>query len=423
VDIAIRTAAERGVPALVLIGGGPLPVTSTRLAARASLAVLSADENCDVAEVVLYLGQIIRGDAADSLARAQAALRVIREPAADGSPTELLERVSGVLRRTLTMTDDATRPDGGEPIWVAGRRHGGVTGPPDDAVHLVLPAVAAAIGRLKGIALEQATAPGQTRSDILTELIIAERAQAVLLADRARVLGLAIDDLHTVIWMTPDRPAGTDPAELAERRRLFDTLTLHAHESRHPAGESWNLARLAADIVLVGTARTEIRGVGTRQMIGSMQAAVADEHPGMVLRSGIGTSQRGIEGLRQSAMEARAAAAIAVRSRELIHAFDATGINRILAGIAGSPLSRRVVDDLLGPLDELGAVRSAEAIGTLCAYLDARGSLKAAAARLRLHPNAVNYRIRRITERLGVDLADPDTAFALHLACRVRLRD
>jgi hypothetical protein len=60
-----------------------------------------------------------------------------------------------------------------------------------------------------------------------------------------------------------------------------------------------------------------------------------------------------------------------------------------------------VVDEL-GPLDELGAVRSAEPIGTLCAYLDARDSLKAA-ARLRLHPNAVNYRIRKITERLDVD--------------------
>ncbi|WP_345433255.1 PucR family transcriptional regulator [Actinoallomurus vinaceus] len=422
-DIAIRTAAERRVHALVLIGGGPLPVTATRLAARANLAVLSADEDRDVAEIVLYLGQVIRGDAADSLARARAALDVLREPVAGESPVDLLDRVGDVLGRTLTMTDDASGPEGGEPIRVAGRRHGAVTGPADDAVRLVLPAVAAAIGRIKESALERATAPGQTRSDILTELIVAERAQAGLLADRARLLGLAVDDVHTVIWITPGRPAGTDPAELAERRRLFDTLTLHAHQTRHPTGESWNLARLAADILLVGTARTEIRELRCRQMIDSMRAAVADEHPGLTASFGIGTSQRGIDGLRQSAMEARAAAAIAARSPERVHAFDATGINRVLAGIAGSPLSRRVIDDLLGPVDALGPARAAEAIATLGAYLDARGSLKAAAARLRLHPNAVNYRIKKITERLGADLSDPDTAFALHLACRVRLRD
>ncbi|WP_433467341.1 PucR family transcriptional regulator [Spirillospora sp. CA-128828] len=428
-DIAVRTAAERGVPALVLIGAGPLPITAARLAERADLAVLAAEEDCDVAEVVLYLGQVIRGDAGDSLARAQAALRIVRELGDSPDPADagdravaLLERVGAVLGRTLTTTD-ATRQGDAEPIWVAGRRHGGVTGPPDDAVRLVLPAVAAAIGRLRQLALERATAPGQTRSDILTELIVTERAQAGALADRARLLGLAVDDLHTAIWTTPDRPAGPDPAELAERRRLFDTLTLRTHQAPLPPGESWNVARLAADIVLVGTARVEIREARARQMIEAMRAAVADEHPGMVLRFGIGTPQRGIDGLRQSATEARAAAAIAARSRELVHTFDAAGINRVLAQIAGSPLSRRVVDDLLGPLDALGAERSAEAIATLCAYLDARGSLKAAASRLALHPNAVNYRIRKIVERLDADLTDPDTAFALHLACRVRLRD
>jgi sugar diacid utilization regulator len=405
------------VSAVVLIGADPLPVTANRLAGRANLAVLSADDDCDVADLVLYLGQVIRGDAADSLARAHAALRIIREPPPGASEASLLGQVSDILGRTLTMADT------GEPIWVAGRRHGAVTGPSDDAVRLVLPAVAAALGRMKEAALERATAPGQTRSDILTELIVGERTQAGLLADRARALGLAVDDLHTVIWASLDRRAGVDPAELAERRRLFDTLTLHTHQTRHPAGESWNLARLAADIVLVGTARTEIRLAGARQMIDSLQAAMRNEHPTLVARFGIGTTQRGIDGLRQSAMEARAAAAIAAREREPVHAFDATGINRILAGIAGSPLSRRVIDDLLGPLDELGGDRAVEAIETLCAYLDTRGSLKAAAARLRLHPNAVNYRIRRITERLNADLTDPDTAFALHLACRVRLRD
>jgi sugar diacid utilization regulator len=418
IDIAIRTAAERGVLALVLIGGDSLPVTATRLAARANLAVLSAAEDCDVADVVLYLSQVIRGDAADALARAQAALRVLGEQEPHGSPADLLDRVGEVLGRTLTVTEEGE----GEPIWVAGRRHGYVSGPPDDAARLVLPAVAAALGRLRGAALERETAPGQTRSDILTELIVGERDQVGLLADRARSLGVAVDDLHTVIWLAPDRPVGTDPADLAELRRLYDTLTLHTHQARHPPGQSWNLARIAADIVLVGTAANEIRESGARQMIGSLRTALAEEHPRLVLRFGIGTSQRGIDGLRQSAAEARAAAAIAIRSAERIHTFDAAGINRILATIAGSPLSRRVIDDLLAPLDELGPARAATATTTLCAYLDARGSLKAAAERLWLHPNAVNYRIKKITERLQADLTDPDTAFALHLACRVRLR-
>jgi DNA-binding PucR family transcriptional regulator len=50
-----------------------------------------------------------------------------------------------------------------------------------------------------------------------------------------------------------------------------------------------------------------------------------------------------------------------------------------------------------------------------------RNSLARAAAVLTLHPNAVNYRIRRIEQTLNLDLDDPDTRFAIELACRLRL--
>nr|WP_236720136.1 helix-turn-helix domain-containing protein [Rathayibacter sp. VKM Ac-2630] len=42
---------------------------------------------------------------------------------------------------------------------------------------------------------------------------------------------------------------------------------------------------------------------------------------------------------------------------------------------------------------------------------------------LLLHPNAVNYRVRRIEQSLELDLEDPDTRFALELACRLRIME
>ena len=79
------------------------------------------------------------------------------------------------------------------------------------------------------------------------------------------------------------------------------------------------------------------------------------------------------------------------------------------AEVAASALSRRAVDDLLAPLDTLGPDRSAEAVTTLGAYLDSRGSLKATAGRLHIHPNTVSYRLRQITEHLKrvMERADP----------------
>ncbi|WP_406416614.1 helix-turn-helix domain-containing protein [Streptomyces sp. NBC_00873] len=428
VDVAIRTAAERGVPALLLIGVADLPRTAAHLATRAGIAVLSVPEDVDVAKVVLQLGQVIRGDAADTLARADAALDALRTPGE--SPTELLARVSEALGCPLTLTDE---PDQGEPVWVAGRCRGSVAGPKDDAVRLVLPAVAAAVSLQRTHALERETAPGAARSEVVAELILSERAQAGQLAERARMLGFPVDEVHTVVRVRTGAATGvtagtsdgggTAHADLAEDRRLAETFALLVHQTRHPTHERWNAARLADDLLLIATGRAEVPEHRIREALTSVRAALAVEHPAADLHFGIGTAHRGIDGLRQSALEARAAADVAARKHIAVHAFDATGLSRILAAVSGSPLSRRAVDDLLAPLDVLGQDEAVEAITTLGAYLDARGSLKAAAARLRLHPNTVGYRVRRITARLGADLDDPDTAFALQLACRVRLQD
>nr|WP_276582135.1 helix-turn-helix domain-containing protein [Cellulomonas sp. RIT-PI-Y] len=78
------------------------------------------------------------------------------------------------------------------------------------------------------------------------------------------------------------------------------------------------------------------------------------------------------------------------------------------------------MDELLAPIDALDPARAGTAVRTLTAYLDHQCSPKHTGAALHLHPNAVTYRIQRITERLGVDLADPDVRLGLHLACRMR---
>jgi sugar diacid utilization regulator len=406
-DVAIRQAAERMLAAVVLVGRATLPVTAVRLAERARLAVLTAPAEYNVADLVLHIDRTIRGGAADAVARAQAALAVIRETEPAGSVEEMLARVTTALAREVTWSDGP-----GEPVSIDGRWLGSLSGPPDDAVNLVMPALAAAVARLKAATLARDMAPGQTRAEVISELIIAERMQAGRMAERARGLGFPVDGLHTVVWMSADGP------DLAERRRLYDTVTLHVHQ----AMPSWNLARVADDILIVCSDRRHTPAADIRSTAESLiRVVVTDEHSGTGLWCGIGTAQRGLDGLRQSAMEARAAASVAARDRKRIHAFDATGVRRILAEVAASALSRRVVDELLAPLDALGPDRAAEAVTTLCSYLDNRGSLKATAQLLHIHPNTVTYRLRQITERLGADLADADLAFALHLACRVRL--
>jgi DNA-binding PucR family transcriptional regulator len=58
-----------------------------------------------------------------------------------------------------------------------------------------------------------------------------------------------------------------------------------------------------------------------------------------------------------------------------------------------------------------------EHLATLRAYLD-RGGVGEAATALGIHRNTATYRLRRIEELTGWDLADPDLRLALAIALR-----
>ncbi|MDH2412913.1 helix-turn-helix domain-containing protein [Nocardioides sp. CER19] len=56
---------------------------------------------------------------------------------------------------------------------------------------------------------------------------------------------------------------------------------------------------------------------------------------------------------------------------------------------------------------------------TLEAWLDALGDVRAAAAALFIHPNTLRYRLRRLEEVSGLDLADPEQRFSAMLQLRI----
>jgi DNA-binding PucR family transcriptional regulator len=73
----------------------------------------------------------------------------------------------------------------------------------------------------------------------------------------------------------------------------------------------------------------------------------------------------------------------------------------------------------LGPIVEHDRRTSGELVATLRAYVEEGFVQRRAAERLVVHVNTVVYRLRRISELLGVDLADPAVTFDLSLALRI----
>ncbi|RIQ37832.1 PucR family transcriptional regulator, partial [Jiangella rhizosphaerae] len=76
-----------------------------------------------------------------------------------------------------------------------------------------------------------------------------------------------------------------------------------------------------------------------------------------------------------------------------------------------------------GPVARLAAYdrrHRSQMVATLRAWLDAFGDVTAAAAATHVHVNTFRYRLRRVGEIGGLDLADPDARFAAMLELRLR---
>jgi DNA-binding PucR family transcriptional regulator len=82
----------------------------------------------------------------------------------------------------------------------------------------------------------------------------------------------------------------------------------------------------------------------------------------------------------------------------------------------GRRLSRRV----MGPLEEYAEKRSTDLIETVEAFVKSGQDRRATAKLLHVHPNTLDYRLRRIGELTGLDTSKPDDLMLLALALKQR---
>lgn len=401
-DVALRLAGEHELAALAVFGEATTSVTAIRLATRARIALLAIAPDRDLSELAFGLDHAIRQDAGAVLGRALAALEAIEAAERHGSDA-VLAAARAALGAPLEVRASA---EGGEPIVVDGRTEGHVaTDARDGATRLATRLAADALGRVRSAERRAQRTPARARSEALAELLLAPRRRVAERAERARDLGVPVDGWHRAVRVEiPSGAHGVDEA-------LEDALLASA-----PPG-TWHTTRIEGALVLVHSVDAD--RPDDHADVDAMLAAV----DGPTLHCGVGHRHEGPEGLRASAAEAETAA-VAARTlgRENVAlGIDAVGLPPMLLDWLASDAAQESVSRLLAPLDALGPRRALTAVRTLQVYLDERGSLQRSAARLHLHRNAVAYRMRRIAERLDVDLDDPDARLTLQLACRARL--
>jgi len=423
-DVLMRQAAQRRVAVVVLRRSTPRSITAETIAMRGDVTLLDVHDDVDPAELVDELATLVAGDARAALRMLATAASRRSKPVDESEPAAVVERIAATCGVRLEYA--TTRQQGDAEVEVDGVSRG-VVRPLDPGDVGVVAARLAADAASAALALRERTVltPVRTTSAALSQLLLCSQAHLRGVATRAAEVGLDVDAWHcaarlTVVEARERRDPQSDLPRLEEE--VLALVAAHASDQ----GGKWSVARPDDSVVLVWTARHD-RNPDAPNVVRAWMEVVTSTlgfaHPGLRFRVGIATAHQGPSGLRVSAEESRTAMAAASLSDDSVSmvAFDSLGAQRMLAEWLVTDTARGAVRDLLAPLDALGLEKSETAVKTLHAYLDERGSLQRAAARLHVHRNAVVYRIANIKETLDIDLSDPDNRFALQLACRARL--
>jgi DNA-binding PucR family transcriptional regulator len=99
---------------------------------------------------------------------------------------------------------------------------------------------------------------------------------------------------------------------------------------------------------------------------------------------------------------------------------DDLGLLRILDTSDDEVELARFIEEWLGALVEHDRDHHSELVHTLTLYLDTGGSYDRTADALTIHRSTLRYRLGRIREVRGRDLADPEVRLNLHITVRAR---
>ena len=169
---------------------------------------------------------------------------------------------------------------------------------------------------------------------------------------------------------------------------------------------------------------SEIRAAQTRQFVFSLLEVARDLKVEEHCFLGIGRAYPGYDKLSDSLHEAKQTVRFQQSSekkdKEHYSFFEDMGIARLF----GSPEIRTDLlshaDEVLQPIMQYDAEHDGKLLETVRAYFEHGGNLRKISEVQFTHYNTVVYRINRLRDILKIDLKDPETAFSIQFALKIR---
>jgi PucR family transcriptional regulator, purine catabolism regulatory protein len=243
---------------------------------------------------------------------------------------------------------------------------------------------------------------GARRAEMVGALLEGRYGNAA--EQRAAALALGLDP--DAVYFVAVSSGGTDSTV---------AKTLAPLGSVHPAGEQDGRRQVL--IVTNGRAGSESLASQVNEV--KRRLETGSEHATSTLA--LSAPAHGVARLPAAAREAAFVATLQAetpfpRRAASFESIDDVGAFRLLYPLRDSNELREFVSEALGTLqrrDQRGTLRA-----TLRAFLESGGSQVDASNRLGIHRNTLAYRLRRIGELIGRDVADPGSWLTLHLALR-----
>src|SRR3984957_3695850 len=266
-----------------------------------------------------------------------------------------------------------------------------------------------------------------------TDVMALEHGATALAEELARLRELADTEVRVRRELVQDLLTGTDDQSAYQRAEALDYDLGPPHQvavlevtDRFPADE---------DVLLA--ARRALRQQHLSALLGTQAGAVVIIAPAGATdwealrlatagqlggggRLGVGEAYPRPSLLPRSLREAQLALRVqkASSAAERTSAFADLDVLRMLASVQDLADVEGYVVKWLGVLTDYDERKHTELVRTLTQYLQHGGGYEASSSALSVHRSTLKYRLQRIRELTGFDLADPETRFNLELATR-----
>lgn len=150
-----------------------------------------------------------------------------------------------------------------------------------------------------------------------------------------------------------------------------------------------------------------------------IRKAAHDEYPQFPMYVGVGRPAEDLGSWKESYKEAGQTLSMAVRLKEQQPLyFGDLSVYRLLFQLKDNSELEMFCRETLGPL--LDYEGGGDLLETLEAFCERLGNLSQTAEKLFIHRNSLLYRMERIQQLAGLDMNNPDTRLAVHLALKIR---